>query len=294
MMEHLYRFRSVDRLIRKHELERQEIYLASPSQLNDPMEGYRDFVYIGDSVLWTNLLRHYVLCLVEAVFRAQILDSEEWQLTTNATATEAGIPTDTYRELYGNTWKRVVMADTIAGALKALSSAGAKLGRHTVQFILAAIHVPALVAMHETFQERGLGGILRQSFTPPPPSEALHSLAGPLSEVSLGVSDALGEVSCTLRARWTSSPRSLSRSQIHNAVGVAGTDASGPEWACGSRSPSICPPAAATVRGPSPTTALSPQVCRANQRSAVFTSAFGTMPKERKRAARGRSAVIPG
>jgi hypothetical protein len=40
-MEEIYRFRRIKNLLGEHqELERQEIYFATPSQLNDPMEGY--------------------------------------------------------------------------------------------------------------------------------------------------------------------------------------------------------------------------------------------------------------
>lgn len=59
-----YRFRSIDALLDKyHELENQTIYFASPEELNDPMEGFRDIVWRGDSIVWTRLLKNYVDCL---------------------------------------------------------------------------------------------------------------------------------------------------------------------------------------------------------------------------------------
>ncbi len=40
----IYRFRTADSLLdRFNELERQEIYFASPTELNDPMEGFKIF-----------------------------------------------------------------------------------------------------------------------------------------------------------------------------------------------------------------------------------------------------------
>jgi hypothetical protein len=43
-MTTFYRFRSIDNLLgTRKELESQSIYFASLEQLNDPMEGYRDF-----------------------------------------------------------------------------------------------------------------------------------------------------------------------------------------------------------------------------------------------------------
>src|ERR1035441_10982817 len=68
-----YRFRPTDALLdRFQELERQEIYFASPKELNDPLEGFKDLVWSGDRILWKNLLRHYLLCLTHAVMSALI------------------------------------------------------------------------------------------------------------------------------------------------------------------------------------------------------------------------------
>lgn len=42
MTKHFYRFRSIKALLDDQiELVNQEIYFASPAQLNDPMEGFR-------------------------------------------------------------------------------------------------------------------------------------------------------------------------------------------------------------------------------------------------------------
>lgn len=60
----MYRFRSVDCLLDKfHELENQEIYFASPSELNDPMEGLSDIYWLGDKIVWINFFKHYLFCL---------------------------------------------------------------------------------------------------------------------------------------------------------------------------------------------------------------------------------------
>jgi hypothetical protein len=61
MRSHLYRFRSVDALLRRGELEKLEIYFPRPDQLNDPMEGFKDVFWRGDAIVWRNLLRHYGL-----------------------------------------------------------------------------------------------------------------------------------------------------------------------------------------------------------------------------------------
>jgi hypothetical protein len=67
MPEHLFRFRTIHALLdSRHELEHQEIYFSPPEQLNDPLEGFKDIFWQGDAIVWTNLLRHYLLCLMQA------------------------------------------------------------------------------------------------------------------------------------------------------------------------------------------------------------------------------------
>ena len=64
-MTEFFRFRSIEQLLgdKYQELERLTIYFASPEELNDPMEGFRDIVWSGDKIVWTNLFKHYVHCL---------------------------------------------------------------------------------------------------------------------------------------------------------------------------------------------------------------------------------------
>ena len=60
----VYRFRSIESLLDEyHEFENQTIYFASPDELNDPMEGFRDIVWRGDKIVWTNLFKNYLYCL---------------------------------------------------------------------------------------------------------------------------------------------------------------------------------------------------------------------------------------
>ena len=58
-----YRFRSMERLLKCQELKKQEIYFASPEQLNDPMEDLRDIFWRGDKIVWKRFLKHYAFCL---------------------------------------------------------------------------------------------------------------------------------------------------------------------------------------------------------------------------------------
>ena len=72
MPDHFYRFRSTKALLGPYdeakgqfeELEKQELYFSSPAELNDAMEGFKDLCWKGDEIVWRNLLRHYLYCLM--------------------------------------------------------------------------------------------------------------------------------------------------------------------------------------------------------------------------------------
>lgn len=68
MPKDFYRMRTIESLLGGHkELEEQSIYFAHPDQLNDPSERDRNVYWQGDSVVWANFFRNYLICL-HAVF----------------------------------------------------------------------------------------------------------------------------------------------------------------------------------------------------------------------------------
>lgn len=79
----MYRFRPIESLLGKYkELENQEIYFATPEELNDPMEGLKDIYWAGDSIVWKNLIINYTKSL-ERIFTLTILLNEEKEITDN-------------------------------------------------------------------------------------------------------------------------------------------------------------------------------------------------------------------
>jgi hypothetical protein len=100
MEKYVYRFRSTSALLGEfQELEKQEIYFASPQELNDPLEGLKDIFWQGDAIVWTNLVRHYLLCLMQAVLTAiehgpdhQFADHDIPVLLTEEGLTPSGRP----------------------------------------------------------------------------------------------------------------------------------------------------------------------------------------------------------
>src|ERR1700739_4008547 len=65
MIPHLYRFRRIEHVL--SELEGQQICFSSPADLNDPMEGFKDLFWLGDEIVWSSLLKHYILSLINIV-----------------------------------------------------------------------------------------------------------------------------------------------------------------------------------------------------------------------------------
>ncbi len=83
MKKQFYRFRSINNLLSEkyNELENQSIYFASTNQLNDPMEGFKDLVFNGDSITYKNLFKHYLMCL-KRISSLYIIAGEEYHKIT--------------------------------------------------------------------------------------------------------------------------------------------------------------------------------------------------------------------
>ena len=63
MSKRFYRIRTIDSLLDKYkELENQEVFFQSTDKLNDPMEGFMDFIFKGDEIVWKNLIIHFIFC----------------------------------------------------------------------------------------------------------------------------------------------------------------------------------------------------------------------------------------
>ncbi len=76
-MTELYRFRSIKHLFGEYnELENQSIYFASPEELNDPLEGFRNIVWQGDQIVWRNFFKQYIYCLLRSISYLKLCSDE--------------------------------------------------------------------------------------------------------------------------------------------------------------------------------------------------------------------------
>lgn len=158
MAKTLYRFRSAAATLHNfHELELQHIHLARPETLNDPMEGYQDVFWRGDLILWTNLLKHYVLCLVWATAQCQLMKEEEFtEPVIFGSLTVDDLPTDDFRIMYREVLSIFFSEDSIIRMLKILCAYPAPLRRDQLGFHLYGIHNYALLATTTVFKSHNL------------------------------------------------------------------------------------------------------------------------------------------
>lgn len=98
----MYRFRKISNLLGEYqELEEQEIYFSDLSALNDPMEGFRDFYWCGDIIVWRNLFKHYLLCLEYMCTLASLSDDQLFSpKDIPIYYVETNLPTEEYKMMF--------------------------------------------------------------------------------------------------------------------------------------------------------------------------------------------------
>lgn len=141
MSEYIYRFRPIKSLLGFKELQNQSIYFAPPSDLNDPLEDYKDIFWEGDEILWRNLFKNYLLCLQHCYFLIR-LGGEETPLTTEDIPVFTSIenlPTEMYKTKMKNLLKLFFDKRQIQILIKGLSSRG-KVRRNELLMYLESIH----------------------------------------------------------------------------------------------------------------------------------------------------------
>ncbi|MCH8010414.1 MAG: DUF2971 domain-containing protein [Candidatus Marinimicrobia bacterium] len=157
-IEHIYRFRSIDRLLGKsQELALQEIFLANSTELNDPMEGYQDVFWKGDEILWENLLRHYLIVLLWNTTGCLIMDDKSFDdLPIPVTLTEEDLPTDELRTTYQHIVDRFFSSPGFDELPNMLASLPTPLRLESLRLILTLIHRTALHSVMSELKSEGL------------------------------------------------------------------------------------------------------------------------------------------
>lgn len=158
MNERLYRFRPVDTLLGdRKELEKQTVYFAAPSQLNDPMEGFRDIYWAGDEIVWKALVKNYLVCL-ERVYAICILNGEDhpFDPIDIAPLWSQDFVTPAHEELLNEIFNAFKKELDILSYIKKIAASSRQIRRVELSLHLDAIHPFALSVIHDCFVRKGL------------------------------------------------------------------------------------------------------------------------------------------
>ncbi len=167
----LYRFRSIHALLDKfHELENQTIYFASPDELNDPMEGFRDIVWKGDKIVWTNFFKHYVFCLHLSYLGLQITPNSKEFVADDIPILRGWnhLSTPEGRTYFNDVWNRFRSLPYIPEIIEALASSNRAFRYTELRYYLQLIHPFFLPEIIEVYIRHG---IMRESERYAPPEE---------------------------------------------------------------------------------------------------------------------------
>ena len=143
-MTEFFRFRSMEYLLgdEYQELEKQTIYFASPEELNDPMEGFRDIVWSGDKIVWTNLFKHYVYCLHQTYFLFRITgDSRKLDVgDISILGRWDEMPTPQVKTLFDDIWDKSLNVPKIREIIEAIASTKRKIRYRELGYYFRLMH----------------------------------------------------------------------------------------------------------------------------------------------------------
>ena len=159
-MSQVYRFRSTNQLLEEpyQELQRQSIYFASPEQLNDPMEGFRDIVWSGDKIVWTNLFKHYLYCLHWSYHLTQFF-GEQIAFESDHIPIEGRWdepPTPQMGELFNEIWSKIYADLKLSDLVDKIATTRRKVRYSELLFYLDYMHLRAIARIQNVYVERGL------------------------------------------------------------------------------------------------------------------------------------------
>ena len=168
----LYRFRSTERVLNSKEIEDNYFYFASPSQQNDPMEGYIDFYWKGDWIAWMGLFKHYTWQVFMTMFELPLQRELEDLYKLHLWHTEIHHIDTKLPELRIQIDDKVGTDEKIMELASALVDSQRKLNSTELQTTLFIIHKVALFYANRLLEDKGL-----QIFSKSEATEKFLSLA---------------------------------------------------------------------------------------------------------------------
>lgn len=159
------------------ELAKQEIYFSPLEELNDPMEGYKDVFWSGDRIVWRNLLRHYMLCLLQTASLCLIMGPkfDRADLKTIVFSAFENLPDAPVRVIYQRACDAFFADPHIQKIIEALANRTTPLRRDELSHTLRAIHPFALSVLMKALKRESVDGIFRDL-------HAMEARATPMNE----------------------------------------------------------------------------------------------------------------
>ena len=155
----VYRFRSIGNLFGKfQELEKQTIYFARPDELNDPMEGFRDIVWRGDKIVWTNLFKNYISYLLELfyMFRrkgdSKELNVDDIKLPGRWDREDDTTPSKKFKHV----WETFLNLPNVREIIEEIAKTSHGFRDRELELFLRLIHPVLLPEIEKTLSKRGL------------------------------------------------------------------------------------------------------------------------------------------
>jgi len=155
MTNYLYRFRG-SVLGKFQELEKQEIFCSALETLNDPMEGFKDLFWHGDRIVWTNLLKHYLLCLDRACILF-MLNGDGVRIEPASIPVfeiESDLPTQEYKDVFKQACDTFFGDPTVLQFIDGLASRTRPVRRDELCVHLRMAHFTALSAIFSAYRNR--------------------------------------------------------------------------------------------------------------------------------------------
>jgi hypothetical protein len=215
-MADYYRFRRASAVLDEfHGLERQEIYFAPIKELNDPMEGYKDVFWLGDTVVWHNLLRHFVLIAMLMAHRhigGPLFGEADIRKVIQCTADDLPVPPATARQVYADICSQFFQAPGIAALVNKLGRRIHPMRREELAHYLRALY-PFIV--HLLFAHPSLKQAIKTTLAPESVNEQLERMNGTLETLATLSAEKLRSAEAMFVAGEVNAAQEQIRTDVH-------------------------------------------------------------------------------
>jgi len=154
-MNAVFRYRPAAALLTNHEeLKNREIYFAPPSELNDPLDGFKDIYWKGDAILWNGLLKHYLLCLLQTVLDAMVSSkADEIADRSYVFSAESLLPTPQLKQAFRRAWDHFRAHPDVAPLPGLLAARKHPVRRYELSALLRVMHLHAVNSARAALDE---------------------------------------------------------------------------------------------------------------------------------------------